>query len=229
MNLNVTINLKIKSEKGKPWLNFRTRGRRHKRLLKLLTGKSHWPTLYRPQAANSFSSWLKQTRKVGGSFGNSCLTSNHEQHLTWHFTLASHEWTDCSAWFPGLAICLSPVYATTSVFLVTLQVQILPPTTDALPGRLLRLCCCEWTRHFPPSVCDSQRSSVLLLAKGGAGCFFFTAAAVLLFLQFSFFFSPPTLPSNPFSCLSLSIHAAPILALSSHLWTGRDPGVWGWK
>lgn len=79
-----------------------------------------------------------------------------------------------------MAICPDSVNVTTSVCLVTLQVQILPPTTDTLPGRLLRLCCCEWTRHLPPSlsvtpreaVCSyiSQRECWLPFAAAAAAC-----------------------------------------------------------
>lgn len=158
-------------------------------LLKLSTGQWDWPRFTSSSTSSSFSLRPKQTtacsviRLKYEAHGNSCLTSNHEQHLTWHLMLASHEWTDCSAWFPGLAVCLGSVYATTSVCLVTLQVQILPPTTNTLPGRLLWLCCCEWTRHFPPSVSQGKQCASLL-AKGGAGCF-------LLLLLSSYLYSYP--------------------------------------
>lgn len=115
------------------------------------------------------------------------------------------------------------------------------------PGRLLRLRCFERTRHFPPFFClllpGKHAQWAPLLAKGGAGCFlllllllsfyFFSLALSLtrLFLFIYLFFIRGV--RNPLLHILLllqphpSIHAAPLLALSSHLLTGWDPG--GWK
>lgn len=111
-----------------------------------------------------------------------------------------------------------------------------PAPTDTLPARLLRLCCCEWTRHAPPSlsvtpreaVCShiSQRGCWLLFAAAAAAA---AAASVSTIVFFSPSCSHKSSAPHPFSRSAASIHAAPLLVLSSHLLTGGDPGGWGWK
>lgn len=110
------------------------------------------------------------------------------------------------------------------------------------PGRLLRLRCFERTRHFPPFfyllLPGKHAQWAPLLAKGGAAFRFYCCcwasisflSLSLLFFIYLFFIRGVR---NPLLHILLllqphpSIHAAPLLALSSHLLTGWDPG--GWK
>lgn len=114
--------------------------------------------------------------------------------------LAAHEWADCSACFPGLAICLSCVRATTSVRPCDLSGS--DPSAERRRAAR-KVAPCRWARPVCPAGAPP-------LAERGAGRFSACQKP-----------SPSFLQLHP-------INAAPLPVLSTHPpLPGWDPG--GWK